>query len=312
VGDSGFGGSTYQWQFDGNVIPGATDSSLLLTNLQFTNAGIYSVVVSNAAGTLASSPAFLNVVPVLGIQPTTNGIILTWSGPFTLQSALDVTGPYTDVPGATSPYYVNTTDHPQMFFRLRSGDLNLTIDRSGVASVLSAQRTNNGIILTWSGPSVLQSALSVAGPYNDVPGATSPYYQSTTQNPQMFFRLRTVNANPTTLINVSGPPGVTFILQGSDDLVNWFNILTNTAPCTWSDPAAAQHPSRMYRLRLAPITPNLQPSYSPPVLQIRAALDWFDDALLLAVTERPAVMPVYRSERRYAPAASLAKLWALT
>jgi hypothetical protein len=37
----------YQWQFDGTNIAGATGSSLVLTNLQTTNSGTYSVIVSN-------------------------------------------------------------------------------------------------------------------------------------------------------------------------------------------------------------------------------------------------------------------------
>jgi len=109
------------------------------------------------------------------------------------------------------------------------------------------------------------------------------------------------------VIMVSGPPGVNFILQASDDFVNWVNVLTNTAPCTWSDPAAPQHPWRMYRLQLAPIAPNLAPSYSAPVLQIRAGLDWFDDTLPVVAVEPPAVRQGYRGQWSDAPPAVLAK-----
>jgi hypothetical protein len=52
---------TYQWRFEGTNLAGATGSSLGLTNVQVSDAGNYSVVLSNSAGTLASSNVFLTV-----------------------------------------------------------------------------------------------------------------------------------------------------------------------------------------------------------------------------------------------------------
>jgi hypothetical protein len=54
---------TYQWQKDNSPITGATDASLVLTNLQMTNAGNYSVVVANSAGSITSSNANLTMNP---------------------------------------------------------------------------------------------------------------------------------------------------------------------------------------------------------------------------------------------------------
>jgi Domain of unknown function (DUF5122) beta-propeller len=52
----------YQWLKDGTNIEGATAPLLALTNLQQSAQGSYSVVVSNAFGSTASSPACLVVV----------------------------------------------------------------------------------------------------------------------------------------------------------------------------------------------------------------------------------------------------------
>jgi len=52
----------YQWLFNGAPISGATSSSDTLANLQLTNSGNYSVVVSNAFGVLTSSVVALTVV----------------------------------------------------------------------------------------------------------------------------------------------------------------------------------------------------------------------------------------------------------
>lgn len=52
----------YQWYLDTTTpVPNANDSTLTITNVQVANAGNYSVVVSNLAGTVTSSDAVLNV-----------------------------------------------------------------------------------------------------------------------------------------------------------------------------------------------------------------------------------------------------------
>ncbi len=54
----------YQWYFNTNTfLAGATGASLVLTNVQMTNAGTYHVVVSNAAGATISAFAMLTVLP---------------------------------------------------------------------------------------------------------------------------------------------------------------------------------------------------------------------------------------------------------
>jgi hypothetical protein len=52
---------TFRWLNNGNLIPGATNASLTLTNLQATNAGLYAVIVTNATGVATSRVAALRV-----------------------------------------------------------------------------------------------------------------------------------------------------------------------------------------------------------------------------------------------------------
>ena len=47
----------YQWQFNSTNIPGATNFTLIVTNVQATNLGNYCVVVTNIAGSIISSNA---------------------------------------------------------------------------------------------------------------------------------------------------------------------------------------------------------------------------------------------------------------
>lgn len=60
----------YQWRFNGVNIGWATNDSLVLTNVQYNQAGVYSVVVSDALASVASSNAnlFVNHPPVANPQ----------------------------------------------------------------------------------------------------------------------------------------------------------------------------------------------------------------------------------------------------
>jgi predicted alpha-1,6-mannanase (GH76 family) len=51
----------YYWQLNGTFVPGLTSSNCVLNNLQISNSGAYSVVVSNAYGMVTSSVATLTV-----------------------------------------------------------------------------------------------------------------------------------------------------------------------------------------------------------------------------------------------------------
>ncbi|MEX0330669.1 MAG: pectinesterase family protein [Puniceicoccaceae bacterium] len=61
----------YDWRKDGESLGAADDSSLQLSNLAFEDAGSYTVVVSNGAGSVESEPAILEVwsKPAISVQP---------------------------------------------------------------------------------------------------------------------------------------------------------------------------------------------------------------------------------------------------
>ena len=78
VGDAPLG---YQWRFQGANLPGQTNSTLTLPNVQLPNAGSYSVLVSNLIGSVLSSNALLTVIPISNnCVPPPPGLVGWWRG----------------------------------------------------------------------------------------------------------------------------------------------------------------------------------------------------------------------------------------
>jgi hypothetical protein len=97
---------SYQWQLNGVNVAGATTSTLTIPNTYFTEAGSYTVVLTNRVGAVTSSPpATLAVLPPPTFANVTNGLLLhlTFDGNFNDSSGLGnnptVYGNPTFVPG---------------------------------------------------------------------------------------------------------------------------------------------------------------------------------------------------------------------
>lgn len=72
----------YQWLHNGTPIANATDASYSLASAQLTDAGTYTVTVSNSISGLVSSPALLTVIPANTILP---GLVNYWPADGSLQ-----------------------------------------------------------------------------------------------------------------------------------------------------------------------------------------------------------------------------------
>jgi hypothetical protein len=68
---------SYQWLYGTNILAGATNTSLAFTNVQSSQAGIYSVMITNIVGGVISSNAVLAVVvpPAITQQPVNQTVI---------------------------------------------------------------------------------------------------------------------------------------------------------------------------------------------------------------------------------------------
>jgi len=135
VGVWGTGPFTYQWYDNGFAVLDATNSTLTLSSIQFTNAGLYSVVVTGAFGSVTNTPEQVVVNPAfvaLGLFP---GVIITGTVGYNyiIQSTADLadTNSWTTLTNITltQPIEIwddNSTDttqpsNPHKFYRVLSG-----------------------------------------------------------------------------------------------------------------------------------------------------------------------------------------------
>ncbi len=83
---SGTAPLSYQWQFGGAAIAGATASSYSIASVQAANAGSYSVVVTNNYGSVTSSAAVLTVGagPTITAQPQSAAVAAGQAAQFTV------------------------------------------------------------------------------------------------------------------------------------------------------------------------------------------------------------------------------------
>lgn len=69
---------TYQWYLNGGPVPGATATSIIITNVQYANGGTYYLLASNVVGTAVSSNANLLAYSVSDLAAAMNNTNLTW------------------------------------------------------------------------------------------------------------------------------------------------------------------------------------------------------------------------------------------
>ena len=110
----GAGPLSYQWQFDGMNISGATNSSLVLSYFQFSEAGSYQVIISNSFGSITSGVATVSPpANTYELSFSVSGSTLNLSWPtaasgFILESCAGLTPPttwnaVTNVPNIDGP-----------------------------------------------------------------------------------------------------------------------------------------------------------------------------------------------------------------
>jgi alpha-tubulin suppressor-like RCC1 family protein len=168
----GQGPFTNQWLFNGTPLPFGTNAMLALIGVQWTNAGLYSVRVSNCHGTLTSAAAALGVTPVAAwgyngggqtnVPAGLSNLVLVAAG---TSHALALKRDGTVVAWGKYEYGQNPVQQP-------AGLTNVVGVAAGNSFSLALK--NNGTVVAWSDygasatnlPAGLTNVVAIAAGYN--------------------------------------------------------------------------------------------------------------------------------------------------
>jgi alpha-tubulin suppressor-like RCC1 family protein len=219
----------YQWRLNGAEIPGATNDSYSIASIGTTNAGGYTLAVSNRVGAIVSKQALLSVVPVL--PP-----VLAQPGNYSVNAGQTVS--FTNSASENNP-------GAKLVFSLDSAPF-------------GARITSDSGVFEWRPP------ISVAGTTNQVvirvtDSGTPPLADTKTftiwVNPLQPASIKPSVQNGQLHLVLTGTAGPDYVLQLSGDLTHWTDFQTNTPASLPLDlilPGPTGPAPLFYRLRLGP------------------------------------------------------------
>ena len=239
VAASGSPAPTIQWKKDGTSLPGATSPTLTLSNVQAADAGTYTAVATNSAGTATSSGAVLTVAaapvaPVFTTQPSSQAV--------TVGASVTFTAVVSGTPAPTVQWQKGATP----IAGATSPTLSLTNVQAADAATYTVVATNSAGTATSSGAVLSVSAAALAPAF-----ATSPASQAVTAGGTATFTLA-VTGSPTPTIqwrkdgvNLPGETGLTLTLTNVQDAdaATYTAVATNVAGTATSTGAVLTVPA---------------------------------------------------------------------
>ena len=157
----------YQWHKDGTAIAGATRDSYALSSFAAAAAGSYSVVVSNSAGSVTSSPAAVSLAASTGLGGAVFGTFAGDAGTFALWVRADRTAVFLGFLRAGGRALLNRTAEigadGRFQFSLEASPVGGTV--TGVSGVLSLDGSVTG---TLAG-----AGIAISAPARSASAATS-------------------------------------------------------------------------------------------------------------------------------------------
>jgi hypothetical protein len=271
---------SYQWRFNGNVITGAVQSSLTMTNVQQNDTGVYDVLVSDQHSSLASASVTLDLLlnPVIVQAPLSLSVVAGGSATFSVQIAGNPP-PFTyEWRHLVAPLFTNISisNERMHFFTLSNvtaslaGNYRVVVRNAALPSGVSPSPFNL-MILSDSDADGLPDAWEAdynvgnAGFDDDGDGLTNlQEYQAGTNptNAASTLRLSAVTQGGLTQFTFPASVKTTYTVQFKNGLENnWsrladFVALPTNSTATFTDSFAGSH--RYYRV----VTPA-QPSGPP-------------------------------------------------
>jgi hypothetical protein len=212
---------SYQWTLNGTAITGATNGTLTIANVQSTNAGTYTVTVSNAFGSTNSASTTLTVTvpPSITQQPQSQTVLA----------------------GSAATFSVGVAGTPPLSYQWRRNNLNITGANSPILVINNVQSANAG-----------SYTVRVSNSLNAVISAPANLTVASGQ-----FSVVAVGASGVQL-TAQGEVGANYIIDVSSDLSSpgsWqplVTLLNNPQNWQFTDPTAPGVSQRFYRLRKSP------------------------------------------------------------
>ena len=239
---------TYQWQFNSTPIAGATKTSLVLTNVDTTKAGSYTVLVTNAFGSVSTGAALTVTV----VTPT-------------ITSSLTVTG----TQGAAFSYSITGQHNPTSFGAIYL-PFGLTLNpTTGVISGTPQEYGAFGPQISAANACSSDTKTLVINIAPSLPAITSPATSSGTENQPLSYQI-TATHSPTTFGALNLPSGLTVnptsgIISGSPQFAGQYSS-TIWASNSWGGATA----TLQFSISNAAITglsmTNYLATYSSPYL----------------------------------------------
>jgi hypothetical protein len=209
---------SYQWNFNGTVMSGDTNAWLTLTNVQTTQAGSYTVVVVNPAGSVTSQVAALtvNIPPGITTQPQSQVVAQSQNASFSI------------VANGSAPFSYQWNFNDTTVSAATNATLTLT-------NILTTQAGSYMVVVT-----------------NNAGSITSAVATLTVTNPVITLSLSgSAGMTPNGFtFQLSVPAGCTYVILASTDLQSWMPIATNvatTGSVVITDTAATNYLNRYYQ-----------------------------------------------------------------
>ncbi|MBE0543716.1 MAG: immunoglobulin domain-containing protein [Verrucomicrobia bacterium] len=214
----GQGPFTYQWKYDGEDLPSATNGSLTLTTVSLTHAGRYSVVASNLLGGMTSQEATLTVLPLRITGQPQNGSVLAGTN-VTFSVTLAGTPPFAyqwrfggaDLSGATESSLTLSNVEPGqagtysvIVSNAYGGDVSASATLN-VQPLTITSHPSNVLALLWS-PATFNVSAAGEGPFSYQWRFNGTDLEGATDNPLVLTNVQTARAGSYSVVvsNVYG------------------------------------------------------------------------------------------------------------
>ena len=227
VGATGYPPLSYQWQFNGTNIPNATNITwtnstltitMTITNASASNAGLYSVVVTDGFGNQTSFNAALtvNIPPAISLEPQNLAVLAGQNAAFTVSAT------------GTEPLF-----YQWQFYRQFNG-INLAGETNATLQLSNATADQVG----W----YVVTVTNMAGMVTSTPARLMVYTTAAA-----VLNVPSSSTGGQFQFSITGVPGFNYAIEASTNMVDWMPLATNMSPFTFVDGDATNFPARYYR-----------------------------------------------------------------